>query len=205
MKIKTLAIAAATLAVGAITSQAQVYSQNIVGYINQVCPLNTLVLAANPLDNGTNDLNSLLGALPSKSTVQVWNGAGYTTITKGATWPAQTIPVGTGFFIKSAALITNTYTGTVVCPVGGTVTNALALNTLYLVGSKIPYATDLNDTNLGLNILPSKSTIQLWNGAGYTTLTKGATWPAGNTNPVAGGFFVKSAAATNWVQSLPAQ
>lgn len=208
MRTKTLLIAAAALAVATISSEAQtVFSANVVGYANVVLPPNTLVLAANPLDNGTNDLNSLLGSLPAKSQVQVWNGAGFTTITKGATWPAATILPGTGFFIKSSSTtssLTNTFVGQVVAPVGGSVTNSLTANTLFLVGSTIPYAGDLNDTNVALNTLPAKSQVQVWNGAGFTTITKGATWPAGTVS-VAGGFFVKSSAATNWVQTLQAQ
>ena len=103
MKTKTLLIAAAALAATVISSEAQVYS-GVVGYVSTTLPANTLVLAANPLDNGTNDLNSLLGSLTSKSQVQIWNGAGFTPITKGATWPVGTTnPVAGGFFVKSSA------------------------------------------------------------------------------------------------------
>jgi hypothetical protein len=160
-------------------------------------------MAANPLDNGTNDLNSLLGSLPSKSQVQIWNGAGFTTITKGASWsPDMIIPPGTGFFVKSASTLTNTFIGSVDVPIGGTTTNSLTNNVLYMVGSAIPYSTDLNNTNLALNTLPSKSQVQVWNGFGFTTITKGATWNPAPTIPVGGGFFLKSSATTNWVQTL---
>jgi hypothetical protein len=192
MRTKTLLIAAAALAATVIGSEAQtVYSANIVGYVNVICPANTLVLAANPLDNGTNDLNSLVGALPTKSQVQIWNGAGFTAITKGASWtPDVVIPPGGGFFIKSATLQTNTFVGNVACLIGASVTNTLTANTLFLVGSTIPYSGTLNDTNVALNILPAKSQVQEWNGAGFTAITKGATWPSG-TVTVAGGFFCK--------------
>ncbi len=63
MKTKTLLIAAAALAAGVISSQAQVYSANIVGYANVVCPASTLVLLANPLDNGTNTANDVFASL----------------------------------------------------------------------------------------------------------------------------------------------
>ncbi len=59
MRIKAL-LCAAALAAGAVSSMAQsnVYSLNIVGYVN--VPLVTgFNLIANPLDNGTNDLASL--------------------------------------------------------------------------------------------------------------------------------------------------
>jgi hypothetical protein len=207
MRTKTLLIAAAALAATVISSQAQVYS-GVVGYVNVTAPANTLVLTANPLDNGTNDLNSLLGALPVKSTAQVWNGSGFTISTKGGSgWnPDPTLPPGTGFFIKSASAQTNTFVGNVVAqPGGGTVTNSLTANIIALVGSPLPYGTDLNDTNntLNLNTLPVKSTAQVWNGSGFTISTKGGSgWNPDPTIPVAGGFFIKSSATTNWIQTL---
>ena len=53
MKTKTLLIAAATLAVGVISSQAQVYSQNIVGYVNVPYPASAFKMTANQLLTGT--------------------------------------------------------------------------------------------------------------------------------------------------------
>jgi len=206
MKSKTLLIAAAALAATVISSEAQVYSQNVVGYVNVVCPANTLVLAANPLDNGTNDLNSLCGTLPSKSQAQFWNGAGFTICNKTTTWsPDPTLAPGTGFFIKSATLQTNTFVGNVACFSGSSVTNTLAANTLYLVGSTIPYGDNFNSTSntLNLNLLPSKSQAQVWNGAGFTIVNKTASWSPNQTIAVGQGFFIKSATATNWVESLP--
>ena len=62
MKTKTLLIAAATLAVGIISSQAAVYSQNIVGYVNLNVPMNGFNQIANQLDigDGTNGINEVL-------------------------------------------------------------------------------------------------------------------------------------------------
>ena len=53
MKTKALLIAAATLAVSVISSQAQVYSQNVVGYINKPIPANLFTMCANQLVTGT--------------------------------------------------------------------------------------------------------------------------------------------------------
>ena len=103
MKLKSLAIAAATLAVGAITSQAQVYSQNIVGYVNAPTVAGQYVLLCNPLDDGTNTLNSLASSAGIGSLVQVWNGAGYTQCSKSPVgWsPNASIPVGKGLFLRT--------------------------------------------------------------------------------------------------------
>jgi hypothetical protein len=205
MKTKTLLLAAAALAATVISSQAQVYS-GVVGYVSTTLPANTLVLAANPLDNGTNDLNSLLAALPSKSQVQFWNGSGFTICNKTTSWsPDPTLPPGTGFFIKTPSSQTNTFVGAVdPLPGGGTTTNALTANVITLVGSQIPYATDLNDTNNTLNLLalPSKSQIQIWNGSGFTIVNKTTTWSPDQQIGVGQGFFIKAPSTTNWVQTL---
>ncbi len=207
---KTLLIAAAALVAGVVSSQAQVYSANIVGYVNVACPAGALTLVSNPLDDGTNTANDLVGGLPNKSQIQVWNGTGFSAYTKGAAGysPNPSIPVGTGFFVKSASLYTNTFVGNVVPnPGGNSVTNPLPAGSLVLVGSTIPLSGTFNDvgTNaFNLNAtLPNKSQVQLWNGSGFAAYTKGA---AGfSPNPAlspAQGFFVKSASAVNWVQTL---
>jgi len=208
MRTKTLLIAAAALAVGLVTSQAQVYS-GIVGYVNAGVT-NSYVLLNNPLDNGTNDLNSLLSSLPNKSIVQVWNGTSFTASSKGgnpSVWtPNLTVPVGAGFFVKLNSGGTNvTFVGSVVVASGGGTTNVSLPPTYVLVGSPIPYSTDLNDTNLGLNVLPNKSIIQIWNGSSYVASSKGgnpSVWSPDQTLSAGQGFFVQSKTATNWVQTL---
>jgi hypothetical protein len=87
--------------------------------------------------------------------------------------------------------------------VGASVTNALPAGVLVLVGSKIPYAGDINDTNLNL-ALPSKSTAQFWNGSGYTTISRTTVWAPLQPVAVGQGFFLNSKAAHDWVQTLPA-
>ena len=207
---KTLLIAAAALVAGVISSDAQVYSANIVGYVNVTCPAGALVLTSNPLDKGTNTANDLLSALPTKSSIQVWNGTGFTAFTKGAAGfsPNPSLPVGTGFFVKASSAFTNTFVGNVVPnPGGNQSTVALPSGTLVLVGSTLPIAGTFNDVGTNaLNLvatLPNKSSIQTWNGTAFTAFTKGA--GGFSPNPplsVAQGFFIKSASATNWVQTL---
>ena len=197
--------AAAALAVTAVTAQAQVYSVNTVGYVNQTLPADTLVAISNPLDNGTNDLNSVLASVPAKSTAQFWTGSGFSLATKGATWsPNESIPPGKGFFVNSKSTITNTYVGEVAANAGESVTNALPADALALVGSPLPYAGDLNTVEIGLLGVPAKSTAQFWNGAGYDLSTKGTTWSPALPINVADGFFVNSKAAYDWVQTAPA-
>ena len=91
---KTLLIAAAALAAGVISSEAQVYSQNVVGYINQVIPAGGYQLIGNQLINGSDanatngDVNATLinglvsspndpPNLSSNSVMYAWNGSGF--------------------------------------------------------------------------------------------------------------------------------
>jgi len=205
MRTKNLLLSAAALVAGALSVQAQsnVYSVNVVGYVNKVLPAGVFQLVANPLNDGTNDLNSALGALPNKSQVQIWNGASFDNYTKGGgVWPVASVPPGVGFFVKSQTAITNTFVGQVAGGSGG-VTNALPSGVFVLVGSAIPFAGDLNSTNINLN-LANKSQVQLWNGTSYDNYTKGGgAWPVNPGISVAQGFFLKSQTATNWVQALP--
>jgi len=79
---KTLLIAAAALAASVISSQAQVYSQNIVGYVNsKITGNNSLTLINNPLleVNGavTNDAEAVLTSMIGGEVLYVWNGASF--------------------------------------------------------------------------------------------------------------------------------
>ena len=231
MKTKTLLIAAAALVAGVISSDAQVYSANIVGYANVVLPGNgQLSLVSNPFDDGngnylTNILNS---SLVKQSQVLTWNGSGFTIIQKGGTpanWPAGTVtqlPPGTGFFVRNggpgsgAADLTNTFVGSVIAPVGTFVTNSEPIG-LTLQGSTIPYAGNIayaaqggGDTNLDYgNGLTKQSQILTWDPVGQTYLIsqKGgspATWGATVPISVGQGFFInnKNGPNTNMVQGL---
>jgi hypothetical protein len=206
MRTKTLLVTAAALVAGLASSVAQsnVYSVNVVGYVNQVYPAGALACIANPLDNGTNTLDTVLAGVPSKSTAQFWTGSGFSTSSKTSVWaPNTSVPPGLGFFVNSKSAYTNTFVGNVACNVGASVTNALPAGVLVLVGSKIPYAGDINDTNLNL-ALPSKSTAQFWNGSGYTTISRTTVWAPLQPVAVGQGFFLNSKAAHDWVQTLPA-
>jgi len=207
---KTLLIAAAALVAGVISSNAQVYSANIVGYVNVTMPANALVLTSNPLDDGTNTANSLLANLPNKSLLETWNGSGFTVLSKTTTGFAgnPSLPVGTGFFVKSVSNYTNTYVGNVVpAPGGNQATVNLPANALVLVGSVLPVSGTFNDVGTNtvnlIATLPNKSLLETWNGTGFTVLSKTSTGFAGSPAlSVAEGFFLKSVSATNWTQTL---
>jgi hypothetical protein len=172
MRTKALLIAAAALAATVISSEAQVYSQNIVGYVNQVLgpsyssiatPLDissgnslTNVFVNSPLDSngyGPYDLNQ----------VYTWNGAGYTVYTIDSYWPTgvgnsvdslavtpPTLSPGTLYYFRSTGnnpdfkntSFTNTVVGTVHVDGAGVSTNVVGVTT--------------NTLTLGYNFVASK-------------------------------------------------
>jgi hypothetical protein len=216
MRTKTLLLTAAVAAAGFASSMAQVYSVNTVGYVNVIAKGGGLTLLANPLDDGTNTLSTILAALPNKSSVQTWTGAGFTGASKVAgVWsPNPTINVGQGFFVNLPAGpdVTNTFVGTVIPNSGSSVTSSL-LAGFSLVGTVLPVSGDLLASGAGtLNLgpsLPNKSSIQTWNNAvtpnTYVGSSKVAgTWTPNLTISPGQGFFVNTpAGGATWVQSLP--
>jgi hypothetical protein len=179
MRTKVLLIAAAALAATVISSEAQVYSQNIVGYVNQpvIAGYSALALpldlaAGNNLTNYiTNPYNAVTSSGPyDGTTVYFWNGAGYTIVTLDSTQPtavgdANDVNPVAGPVINPGTLIyaynntgvnlTNTVVGTV--HVDGAASGALtvgtttnAVPTLYtFLASKLPIGGGISSV-LGL-------------------------------------------------------
>jgi hypothetical protein len=225
MKIKTLAIAAATLAVGAISSQAQspVYSQNVVGYVNVIYPAGAMVLSANPLTTGHDVLTNVLQGVPGASHLFYWTGSTWTTYTYSAVthkWLSGAVDVsntnlapGIGFFLNASSAYTNTYSGTIVANTGGgTATNALVTG-LHPTGSLLPYGDVITNASTFNMTVGGASTIQIWNitnqtfDTPYTYSAVQHQWKQGavTNNPtinVGQGFFISPNVATNWVQTL---
>lgn len=203
---KTLLIAAAALAAGVVSSQAQVYSQNVVGYANVPTPsagANYLISVPFKIgvSNGANEVfgnalppytQLLLWDVPSSSYTVVqtdpdspsgWSDAGYTPLTS-----IPTLPVGMGFFLSpSDNNVTNTFAGTIAVNVGSTNVMTLAsAGANYLVGCAVPYAGSVtNGTASGggpnLNDLPPYSQMLIWDVAssGYAVVQTDPDSPSG--------------------------
>jgi hypothetical protein len=166
MRTKTLLIAAATaLAAGIVSSQAQVYSQNVVGYVNTVTPNGGTYLITVPfsigVSNGANEIyplisgtpgNNAVPSLPDYSQVLIWTGNNYTAYNSDSTSPslwddanfanlpgAPVLPVGQGFFLIPSASYTNTFVGTVAVAAGATNNTVYVNGGTYLVASDVPY------------------------------------------------------------------
>jgi hypothetical protein len=221
MRTKSLLLAAAALAAGVLSSQAQtVYSANIVGYVNTQLP-SGYSLINNPLlsSDGTNGAENVLGgSLQAFDSLLIWNGTGYTvysyqgpgswTDASGNPIAAPTISPGNAVFYQnnSGAAESNTFVGTVI------LTNTVALPAGYsFVASTVPISGLADSTNFNLPFQAFDS-ILFWNGAGYTaysyqgpgswTDSTGAAVTA-PTISVGEGFFYQnnSGAAETWSQT----
>jgi len=211
MRTKTLLLSAAAVAAGLVSSQAQsnVYSANVVGYVSVTANAGQFTLWSNPLDSGSNTLSGLFPSAPNGTLVEVWNGAGFQSATKGfgGVWTTNlTINPGEGFFIKYAASTTNTFVGSIVVPNNASVTNSFVGSLFYLVGSPVPYTDNLSGTNLNLTV-GNGSIVEIWNGTGFQSATKGfgGVWTTNLVMTPGQGFFLKPSATNNWVQSLNLQ
>lgn len=221
MRTKALLLAAALTAAGIASSLAQsnVYSVNVVGYVNVPVPTG-YSLIANPLnstDNSVSNLfsaNSLSGAALG-STVYTWNGAGFIGDNNdefGGGWasPSLSLPPGKGFFIKNpGAPYTNTFVGEVLT--GNLVNTPVAGYSL--ISSKVPQSGFVADLGLSAGL---GDTIYMWNGAGFIAINNdefGGGWsPAppftvdnvkGPQIGVAQSFFYKNIALTaTWVRNF---
>ena len=184
---KMLLIAAAALAASVISSEAQVYSQNIVGYVNvPVQPGYNLI--ANPLVAGsTNGANEVITTnfLNDGDTFVIWNGAGFNQVlyspffqgiySQPSPWldpnsfsstAVPTISPGKGFFYYNAGSSNSiTFTGTVAIQTGAT--NTMNLVAGYnMISSVLPITA--NVTNAAFNLNPADGdTLVLWTGSTY--------------------------------------
>ena len=166
MRTKTLLLAVATLAVGFVspTADAQVYSQNVVGYIKQVIPKGFSMIA-NQMDyDGTGTNNTLAHILPSPpnfTRIYKFTGTGFTVATYRLRWsePSMTLNPGEGAFIDnlSGSPITNTFVGTVL---QGTFTNAVPAG-FTLQGYNVPISGGVS-AKLGYPVVDGDY-IYMWN------------------------------------------
>jgi hypothetical protein len=215
MRTKTLVLAAAALAAGLATSVAQsnVYSLNIVGYVN-VGLTSGFQMVANQMDfdgTGTNNtVNTVFGTnLPTGSSVVAFSGGGFlpAALYSKAGWGGNTNGVnpalqpGGGVFVFAASAKTVTFVGNVMT---GTTTNAYGSG-FNVIGSEIPQAGKVT-TDLSL-VPPTGSTVVKFNPATQLYLPaylySKAGW--GTNEPsvgVAESFWLSSSGAGNWVRTF---
>jgi len=108
-------------------ASAQIYSQNIVGYVN-IPFLTGSNLFANPLVNDSDDINTIFESpytpIPDGATISLWDATTKTfaiaSVCSNAVWnPDLYLPPGTGALLITPADFTNTFVGYVLNHDGG--------------------------------------------------------------------------------------
>jgi hypothetical protein len=225
---KTLLIAAAALAASVISSRAQVYSQNIVGYVNVPLTANTIALVSPALDyDGTGTNSTYDSVFPSPAIGDViftFNGTAFTAATykvgahnAGTNWFIGTANVGTsslnvgqGLFYLPAATETATIVGTALT---GTVTNSFfpAPGKTALLSSASPIGGGITSV---LGYQPGIGDVIFTYNGSYTAYTykvgahnAGTNWFVGTTATepnisVGQGFWLTPAGANSWVETV---
>jgi len=203
MRTKTLLLAAATLVIGIVSSQAQVYSQNVVGYVNQVIPVG-LSMIANQVDyDGTGTNNTLAHIFPSAPNgtyVYKFTDSGYLPYAYAGGWlpdANMTLNPGEGAFIlnNSGSPITNTFVGTVL---QGNLTRAVPAG--YSIQSyNVPISGGVS-TVLQYPVTTGDY-IYTWTGTNYGVFPYASGWLSGEpTINIGQSFFIFHAGVTptNW-------
>ncbi len=200
MNTKTSILTALVALASGTAAMAQVYSQNVVGYVNVTVPTG-FSLVANPLVAGTNTVASLIPAPPEGTVLYKFNeGTGQYIINSFdfGEWaiPAQTLLPGEGAFVKNgAAPFTVTFVGEVK---QGALSNAIPAG-FSVRASQVPQSGQL-DTVLQFPVAEG-DVVYTFNNATSQYRIHSYDFGEWSLIPVLGvgeSFFVKKAAATSW-------
>jgi len=220
MRTKTAILTAAFVAAGALSSMAQsnVYSLNVVGYVN-VPLVSGFNMIANPLDlDGTGTNNTVSGtfgtSLPNNSQVYKFSAGGFnnTYIFARGSWSAgastATLNPGEGIFLSVPTGTNFTFVGNVL---QGSETNQFIAPGFTLLGSKIPLSGGLQTT---LQYTPvNGDSVDIYDqslnsGAGgyhpFVFSTRGGWSPSEPQIAPGVGFFL-STTSSSWVQNFTVQ
>jgi hypothetical protein len=215
MRTKAL-LCAAALAVGAVTSMAQsnVYSLNVVGYVNTTLVGGTangkFQMIANPLNTTNNTIGSLIPSAPDGTVLYKFNGTGFDIATSLGGWdhPEFTLAPGEGAIVNSPNNWTNTFVGEVL---QGTLANSYPAG-FSIRASKIPLAGTITSLQLPATQFADGDVIYQFDTAAqsydiYTLL--GGSWVGGkNSEPtlaVGEAMWLQPAAAGTWNQTFTVQ
>jgi len=182
-------------------SLAQVYSANVVGYINITCPPG-FTLFANQLSPTNSTVGSLLPTPPDGVSILTWSGAGFSVdgYSEVFGWDDPSLQLNPG----SGAFFNNTTTTNIVLTFVGDVlqgnrTNSIAAG-LSIISSYVPQAMDVSTNGL----VPSDGdSILTWNG-GY--IVNGYSEVFGWDNPpvvnVGQAFFYNATVPIKWIRNF---
>ena len=210
---KTLLIAAAALAVAVTSSQAQVYSANVVGYYNLTMPSTGYNFVSVQLNVGvSNGASEVLGTIPDGTQILTWNPSAATFVVNfydtgaGATLPAASwymsdystitnqpvLKPGTALFVVPSSNVTNTFVGTVI---SSNVNNLV--NGYNMAASALPLGGASTNTLYNLNGIPDGTQTLRWNFATQKYVINFYDTGAGATVPGASWYMSDYSTATN--------
>jgi hypothetical protein len=201
MNTKSLLFAAVVAAVGAVSGSAQVVSQNIVGYIR--LNLNSgFNLISNQLNNGNNQIGTVLTGVPEGTDAYKFNGTSYVanSFSEGA-WDnaAMTLAPGEGFFLRVGAATQVTLIGEV------SLQNSVPLRSGFnLLGVPVPIPGGLTTATAGNFNVSEGDDFYSFNGTSFVanSFSEGA-WDGGEPQIAIGqGFFIRTSTARSYVRNF---
>jgi hypothetical protein len=214
-------LCAAALAAGAVSSMAQnVYSLNVVGYVNKSFSSGNYVLVGNPLNGTNNNLSTIIPSPPNFTVINRWNASIQdldpvqpTFFTSTGKWNSDPVlNPGEGFFVIAGANFTNTFVGNVP---QGSLTNPVPIiggGNYVAVAPNVPIGGGIS--NILSGYVPGNfDVVNTWN-VGIqdldpnqpTYFTSTGKWNSDVNLAVGDGFFlIRAGAATKWVQNFTVQ
>jgi len=200
-------------------AQSNVYSLNVVGYVNVVLGAGWHLLA-NPLRTTNDDINNIFPQGPEGASIFLWNPTtqsfGLPSTFASSAWSVHMdLPVGRGFAMHISGTVTQTFVGEVL---QGYLTNfIIGGNKLSLLGSKVPQigavSTDLAFPVVdGANMHQFPDALQAFTDVSTGLRSYGWFSPSGLagtggvTNPIAHAFWVQNPGPdTNWIRYFVVQ
>lgn len=214
MRTKALLLTAAVGALSVASTLAQVYSVNVVGFVN-VNIVQGFNFLCNPLKASADTVGAVIPTAPEGTTVATWNKQtqafnSAATFSFGS-WddPNYPLPPGEAFFLNSGEAATLTFVGEVR---QGTLTTPLVVG-FNLVGSQVAQSGPLGDgtpAGAGLGYVPDEGdTAAKWNPAGQSYFSANSfsfgSWDAMPTLGMAEGIVITRSAAGSWTRTFNVQ
>jgi hypothetical protein len=221
MRTKSL-LGLALLAAGLSTAGAQVYSANVVGYVNVPLTANKLAFISYPFQdpNGNYDITNTVpaGDVQAGANIFQWTGTQWNpnvpTWYSGFGWyPDTVISNGVGFFLLAQATSTLTFVGQVP---QGTLNQTIPTG-LSTLANQVPVSTNFPGSafgNAGDNMFTWNNAGQFWDTAvwtyygGYGWDNGGGAGDSANgplLNPASAVFYVNGGAAIPFTQNFTVQ
>jgi hypothetical protein len=209
MRTKTLLLTAVLSAAAAASSMADVFSVNVVGYVNVSVPAGFSMIA-NPLNNGDNTLQTVIPNAVDGTKIFKFSNGQFENACQffGAPdniWdPNTTINPGEGFFILSPVATNITFVGEVAT---GTQTNSYPAG-FSIKSSIVPQSGGLSSVlgfpaQDGDKIYLFDTAAQTYKSADQFFGAPDNVWdPAEPTPAVGESFFVLTSGAANWVRTF---